>query len=341
MPIGNSDKNSAPSERMEELGAKLRALREAQNLTYDDVTEAIHVRSFVLQAIEEGRVLEVADSVYARGFVKNYCEYLYADDLWGKYKEYFGEIFAEVSVRDRDRDVSTPVGIRHPTPIFRRSSMRWVYLVLLLAVGCAAYLLWWQQKERQPGVLPALLSQDGETAANSQPEGQGNGFASADSALSSDMPAAIYAKSTDKPPSSGQPAPNGVPANVSGASADLSWMDGGVSPVASGSVAVPDAKKVRYGNGNRLFIQITGAKCRLEVTRSGAVLTARTLVRGDVRSYDITGNTDVRFSDGGAALVEWRGRAYERIGENLSPVSFVFTPAGGMKLTNGKSKYGQ
>ena len=67
------------------LGAHLKSLREAQGLSLDDVGKSTHVRPHILRAIEEGRVENEAPMEYARGFIKTYCEFLIAMDLWRKY----------------------------------------------------------------------------------------------------------------------------------------------------------------------------------------------------------------------------------------------------------------
>lgn len=335
MPTAISNSHSGPALGMEELGAKLRALREAQNLAYEDVTQAIHVRPGILQAIEEGRVLEVVDSVYARGFVKNYCEYLYADDLWKKYRDLFGMAPDDVSVNAQG--IPSPFGINHPTPMFRRASMMWVYLILILAVAGAAYLLWWQQKESGTGGFSGFFLRNDSVSQN-KPAGPGGDALSGDALRSSDLPVAIYLTSPERVASSDQRAST----DATGTSVDLSWMDGNTLPGAPGRVDEPTADAaVQRDAGNKLFIEVTGARCRLEVFQKGLTLTARTLKRGDVRSYDVTSDTDVRFSDGRAARVVWRGTTYEGIGEENAPVFFRFAPTGTMKLVKGKSQYGQ
>ena len=127
------------------LGGMLKALREAQGLTYDDVSVATHVRPHIIQAIENGTIGSVSAPVYARGFIKTYCEYLMASDLWKKYSQ--GKLSQDDSGEPAADGEEEPVDIQHPTPIFRRSSIVWVYIILVMAVTGAAYLLWSQRRE--------------------------------------------------------------------------------------------------------------------------------------------------------------------------------------------------
>lgn len=333
MPVTTSDNHDGQSEGLVTLGAKLRSLREAQDLSYENITEAIHVRPFVLQAIEDGRILDVTDSVYARGFVKNYCEYLYADDLWKKYKDFFTSPPDDITVKVSGFPSS--VGINHPTPIFRRSSLLWVYLILILAVLAAGYLLWFQQKESRIAGFAGFFLRDNitgerEAGGDGQP---GGGVVSRDALpTEANRPPAPTA-SSDRTVPGGQAIPGNaaLPAN---ASVDLSWMDGN-PPAGATRSAEPAAVN------NKLSFEVIGARCRLEVLQNGLMLTARTLTRTQTRAYDVTTDTEVRISDGSAIKVVWRGNTYQGVGERNSPVSFRFSPSGEMKLIKGKSQYGQ
>ncbi|MDR3075918.1 MAG: helix-turn-helix domain-containing protein, partial [Synergistaceae bacterium] len=132
---------------MKKLGAQLKALREAQGLSFDDVAAATHVRPHMIKSIESGTIEETMPQVYVRGFMKTYCEYLMASDLWRKYSLGIpsGDDSGEVNPEETEEQIE----IKHPVPMFRRSSIIWVYIILVVAVLGAAYLLWSQS--RQPG----------------------------------------------------------------------------------------------------------------------------------------------------------------------------------------------
>lgn len=308
MSTMNMDVNGATAEEMKELGVTLRSLREAQNLSYEDVTASIHVRPFVLQAIEEGRVLEVVDVVYARGFIKSYCEMLCAEDLWKKHKD---SLVGTPGVRVVQSEAVSPLGLNQTTPIFRRSSMIWVYVILVLAVAGAAYLLYSQQSDEQGGLSGFFRRQEPSRL---------NGLiaASGDAVLSHDT--SSIAVSADDAPVIGERSPDA-------SSVDLSWMGGSV---------LSDTRSPDTALSTELFIEITGSQSRLEVKSQGSVITSRNLVRGDVRSYDITAATDVIFSNAGAARLVWRGKVYAPLGDPNARVELVFTPSSGMTVVKGR-----
>ena len=131
------------SSELRKLGAQLKALREAQGLSYEDVAAVTHVRPHVIKSMESGNIEETVPSVYARGFMKSYCEYLMAADLWRKYC--LGIPQTDESEDDLTEEIQEEqIEIKHPTPMFRRSSIIWVYIILVIAVVGAAYLLWSQ-----------------------------------------------------------------------------------------------------------------------------------------------------------------------------------------------------
>jgi cytoskeletal protein RodZ len=324
------------------LGEQLRELREAQGLSYDDVSKSTRVRPHLLRAIEEGRIEEVAAPVYARGFVKTYCEYLLADDLWRKYNGCLFLPDTDVVSPSRKAESDSQVEINHSTPVFRRSSIIWVYVVLVIAVLGAAFLLWNQQRDGGNGRGFPLRVQ--EPRQGTSQDASASDDAGARAPKGSQGPVSSDAVSAD---SAVQPKPS--PVSIDGASrdnsashvtrvssGDLSWMD----EAESGALI---AGRSADGRGipvdRKLFIKITGRQNRLVVRQGGENLTRRTLSAGDVRSYDVAVETEVSFSVGSAADVTWFGKNYNGIGSEKNPISMVFYPDGGVRVITGISPY--
>jgi cytoskeletal protein RodZ len=74
-------------EGMPTVAEKLRAAREAQNLTIHDVAEKTKIRTDHLRAIEEGNYNVFSAPIYIRGTIKNYASMLKLDP---------GQILAEL-----------------------------------------------------------------------------------------------------------------------------------------------------------------------------------------------------------------------------------------------------
>ena len=61
------------------IGQRLKKAREYRNLTFEKVEEATHIRSQFLQALEADDFSAMPSPVQARGFLRNYAQYLGLD----------------------------------------------------------------------------------------------------------------------------------------------------------------------------------------------------------------------------------------------------------------------
>jgi transcriptional regulator with XRE-family HTH domain len=61
-----------PSQILEQIGAKLRELREHNHLSLDDMSARTQIQPRLIQAIEEGHIEMLPEPVYVRGMVKRY-----------------------------------------------------------------------------------------------------------------------------------------------------------------------------------------------------------------------------------------------------------------------------
>ena len=302
---------------MKKLGAQLKALREAQGLSYDDVAAVTHVRPHVIKSMESGTIEETVPPVYARGFMKTYCEYLMAGDLWRKYC--LGIPQTDESDDETAEEVQKPdIEIKHPTPIFRRSSIIWVYTILFIAVMGAAYLLWSQS--RQPG------GTNGAFPLNQPPVSVDISdhtiIISVDETIS-----AVPPDETVEPDISPVPLPDAA-AIPDG---DLSWMDG--TPTAATTIELPQFVD------RTLLIEITGSNTRLTVAQGGRVVTRRTLGIGGRRSYSVDSDTRVTIGAGNRARVTWFGQRYDSIGSDNNSLELIFHADGNVTIVSGNSPH--
>ena len=73
------------TKKINELGRKLKELREAQGITLEHASDATKIQKKYISAIEEGRLDELPKGPYCRSFLRQYCAFLTAPDMWAKY----------------------------------------------------------------------------------------------------------------------------------------------------------------------------------------------------------------------------------------------------------------
>ena len=61
------------------IGDMLRKERERQNLTIEDIAKGTSIRALYIEAIENGEYNQLPGTVYAKGFIRNYANFLKID----------------------------------------------------------------------------------------------------------------------------------------------------------------------------------------------------------------------------------------------------------------------
>lgn len=80
-------------------GEILRRERERKNLTVKDIEEGTSIRSAYIEALENGEISKLPGEVYARGFLKNYANFL-GLDAESLLREFAAEISPETSIEE-------------------------------------------------------------------------------------------------------------------------------------------------------------------------------------------------------------------------------------------------
>lgn len=80
-------------------GEILRRERERKNLTVKDIEEGTSIRSVYIEALENGEISKLPGEVYARGFLKNYANFL-GLDAESLLREFAAEISPETSIEE-------------------------------------------------------------------------------------------------------------------------------------------------------------------------------------------------------------------------------------------------
>ena len=293
-------------------------------MSYEDVASATHVRPHVIKSIENGTIEETTAPIYARGFMKTYCDYLMAADLWRKYSLGIPQTDEQPEENFENEPVAEEIKIKHPTPMFRRTSIIWVYIILVIAVVGAAYLLWSQS--RQPG------GTDGAFPLN-QPDANtgGNVIEAPLNEIIIAMPLPEdTADETSQTPADEEAAENPNGAITPG---DISWMDdtsASVTPIVEAPQIVDRA----------LLIEITGSNTRLVVRQDGRNVTQRSALGiGASRTYTVNSDTRVTIGAGNRARVTWNGNRYDPVGSDNAEIVLTFHPDGTVTRESGNSPH--
>lgn len=115
---------------MSQLGARLREAREARGLTLAAAADGTRILSRYLQALEDGDYAQLPGDVYARGFIRNYAQFLDlpADDLMQLYRRERG------SPTDRIKVVPAAVPPRTRSCLMPSAFLSFFSILVLLGV---------------------------------------------------------------------------------------------------------------------------------------------------------------------------------------------------------------
>jgi cytoskeleton protein RodZ len=118
---------------MESIGEKLRAARERNNLTIDQVARETHVAKRFLKALEDEDFTQFPGETYAMGFLRNYAEYLGLDA-----EELVG-IYRNIKIQEQPLPMSELLDSRRPPPPLR---LIIIAAAALLVLAAAAFLVY-------------------------------------------------------------------------------------------------------------------------------------------------------------------------------------------------------
>lgn len=94
--------------RITKLGAELKKIRENSNLSVEDISSRLRIQRSYLEAIESGKIELLPSGFYRKTFIKEYCLYLSAENLWQQYEDVFTEIERQKTERAAQRILNEP-----------------------------------------------------------------------------------------------------------------------------------------------------------------------------------------------------------------------------------------
>ncbi|MCF0247164.1 MAG: helix-turn-helix domain-containing protein [Synergistes sp.] len=276
------------------LGKMLAELRESQRLSLDDAQNVTKIPKRHLKSIEEGRLNDIPKGPFCRSFLKQYCTFLSADDIWVRYDRLTKT--ENPALKDFKPDKSS-AKYTHEPKVFRHRSRIWVYVLIIISLAAAAWVTWQYRGEIKTDATTPI---DGGTAPIVEEKKAKT--ASADSAQ--------------------EAAPKAV-------SVDLGWMDGkpteNKAPESSSAVigaASADTNTTSEPAQEKLLRVTANGVIWVKFSLGGKVLFEGILKNGESREFAPTADEPLRIRYGNPAksLLYWNGKE-EPVGNGAKPIT--------------------
>lgn len=267
------------------LGAKLKKLREAQGISISDVANHTKIQQHFIASMEKGKLDSLPKGPYLRGFLRQYCAYLSADDLWKTYDVLTKDQkvqFVTSSAKEEQVGYSAKPRIFKPTPV------AFIYIIVILSL-LAAGLITWQFR----------------SSMSFAPIGQEKIF----SVQSEDIQTSAI--SADNSVRSGD------------AAVDLGWMDGNPlsSTLATASADSEPNSPLSLTKEPELKI-IPTAIVWIRVSQSNETLFQGLIKPGEEKTFTVTEKAPLGLKSGkpGKTSLVWQGKNIESMGDNKVPI---------------------
>jgi len=298
--------------QIKELGARLKSIREAQDLSITDISDATKIQKHYIAAIEEGDLDRLPKGPYVRSFIRLYCDHISAQDIWKSYDTLTKKqkaVSPVVPAEETAKYIESP-------KVFRPRSFLWLYLLIAISLGAAGWITW-QYRGDITGAATNPID-GGTTGAVREP----------------DPEPALQSAPTDAPV---QP----VSADSAGTSGDqqvdLSWMDGkqpqpaGAAAAVAGNAAQVQAAPQPQAERPR-SVKVTAEKAYVwtKISQGNKVLYEGTLKPGEFREFETGKDQPIRVRIGkpGSASVEWDGKKIFPVAPGEKPATKFFWPDG-------------
>lgn len=306
------------TKKINELGRKLKELREAQGITLEHASDATKIQKKYISAIEEGRLDELPKGPYCRSFLRQYCAFLTAPDMWAKYDPLTrgGNVTLEdFKASNEEPDMAVTPGV------FRRSPRFWIYLLVVVSLAAA---FWVTLRYRGEISTSATTPLEGGTAPIVREQQEKR------------------AASADVSPDAAQPlsADAAAPASV-----DLSWMDGkqpAPKPAQPAAASAPAQQKpaapaqAKPAAKAPLLTLTARADSWLRISEGGKVLYQGIMKPGEKKEFRVNASSPLRVRCGNPAATDaaWFGAAAKALGGGKNPVTKYYWSDGAVTDTD-------
>lgn len=301
-----------PQIQKKELGIRLKKIREAQGLSIADVSSGTKIQKHYLTAIEEGDLDYLPRGPYVRSFIRQYCDYLSAPDIWKSYDV--------ITQKQKAVAVSTPSGeeknYSDSLKVFKPRSFLWLYLLIVLSLGAAGWITWQYRGDIKTSATSPLEGGTAGSVREQEPE-------EPEEPLSADK--AVDPLSDDVVSKDEQ--------------VDLSWMDGKQQQGTKSAVDVKDLKQqagASKEDAQPRSVRVTAENAYVwaKISQGGKVLFEGTMKPGEYREYEVGSSLPIRVRLGkpGSSSVFWEGKKIFPVAPGDRPATKFFWPDG--KITD-------
>jgi cytoskeletal protein RodZ len=291
----------------QEAGKQIRRKREDLGFTLEDVHEATKIRINFLQGIEQGDYSGFPGTVYVRGFIRTYLQFLGAEDLWSDFLPILSEGV------EKKRSQEAVVGTYTPTTTgFKPASRFGLIALLILVVMGSGWYVWYSWE--QSGVSVFTLNREGDVPPDQAASGDVAEKGSTERASKTRMVAGtntLPGESVSLEPgvsnaanaSEGGEKPTGQdlrPEMTPPTAAQLVGV--GASESLETAPALLEEKKDK-----ELVITANG-DCWVRVRQGTRTIFERTIKAGDTINFKVTERLNVTFGRASAVRVNWNGK---------------------------------
>jgi cytoskeletal protein RodZ len=294
------DNENGTEAQIRELGSKLRRIREAQNLSIAEIANKTKIQKRYLSAIEDGQIELLPKGPYVRSFIRQYCEYLSAGDLWNTYdaitKDEYKNAPSVLNEYEEQSYSDTP-------KIFKSRSYMWLYLLIAISLGTAAWITWQYRGDLNK---VATTPMDGGTTSVVKPDNAEQKQSSSD--------AGSYSASQDM--------------SSADQSVDLTWMDGvpAENKKLNSSADANTAVKQPVSQTKMLKIVAENGIVWVKISKTGTILFEGILNNGESKEFAVEpgGPVRVRFGNPGKTSLAWDNKTISPVGDGSRPITKYF-----------------
>ncbi len=295
----------------EGMGERLRATREAAQLTVDEVAAQLRLSARQVSALEAEQFDRLPGRTFVRGFIRNYARLLHLDP--DPLLAYAGDRLDRPTLQPITQGMGVIPTVQGGAPAWQKWA---ILMALLAALGAGAAYEWWQHQSRRPGTEPDT-SRSGPVKPAQEPAAGSAEESKKSSAIELPLPAVSGAASEQAPagPNAapmttiGAPSPEAPATHANEAAAPASALRP-AEPVVTKPATAAISGKLPMAPGK--IGLLVSENCWIEVRdRGGQVILSQTFSAGEQTLVGGEPPFDLILGNAAAARLSFNGKAVD------------------------------